>query len=360
MTKEESTLKAGAGRLNTIKRKKVSLEPEALVKTSFLGGAEALPLVVEPAVDNLNLPAWAANNRGRVESELLKYGAILFRGFNMETVGQFEEFARAVSLNLLDYKERSSPRSEVGRGVYTSTDYPPDEAIHFHNEQSYSYCWPMKLWFFCLQPATEGGATLIADARQVLRHISARTRERFRQKQVLYVRNYGDNMGLDWRTAFQTTDKSVVESYCRRAGIDFEWKDGDRLRTRQVFPAIVEHPKTSEPVWFEHTAFFHVSALPPAVREMLLSEFGEQDLPFNTYYADGSPLTDDVLQEIREAYERSAVRFPWRRRDVLLIDNMLTSHAREPFAGPRRIVVAMTELHYRHGAATAADHAPPI
>jgi hypothetical protein len=29
---------------------------------------------------------------------------------------------------------------------------------------------------------------------------------------------------------------------------------------------------------------------------------------------------------------------------VLLIDNMLTSHGREPFAGERKIVVAMAEL----------------
>jgi alpha-ketoglutarate-dependent taurine dioxygenase len=332
--------------------------PEALVKTSFPGGEATLPLVIEPEVENVNLPAWAASNRERVESELLKYGAVLFRGFNMETVRQFEQLACAVSLKLLDYKERSSPRSEVGHGVYTSTDYPANQTIHFHNEQSYSDSWPMKLWFFCLQPAAEGGATLIADGREVLRRISARTRERFEQKQVLYVRNYGDNMGLDWKAAFQTTEKSAVESYCRRAGIDFEWRGGDRLRTRQVFPAIVAHPKTGEPLWFEHTAFFHVSSLEPTVREMLLAEFGEQDLPFNTYYADGSPLTEDVLHEIREAYEQSAVRFPWRQRDVLLIDNMLTSHGREPFAGPRRVVVAMTELHYRGD--DAMPPAPPV
>ncbi|MFN2414368.1 MAG: TauD/TfdA family dioxygenase, partial [Pyrinomonadaceae bacterium] len=31
--------------------------------------------------------------------------------------------------------------------------------------------------------------------------------------------------------------------------------------------------------------------------------------------------------------------------DVMMLDNFLSSHGREPFAGPRRILVAMAELY---------------
>ena len=314
-------------------------------------------MVIEPEIDNLNLAVWARHNREFLETLLLRQGAILFRGFKLDSAHRFEEFVKAISPELLDYRERSSPRSEISKGVYTSTDHPADQFIHFHNEQSYAQCWPMKLWFFCMQAAAEGGATPIADGRHVLKLLDAQTKERFSRKRVMYVRNYGAGLGLSWQTAFQTSNKHEVESYCRKALIDFRWKENDGLRTRQVFDPIVVHPRTNEAVWFEHAAFFHTSSLEPALREAILEEFAEEDLPFNTYYGDGSPIKDSALEQIREAYRQTAIRFAWQEQDVLLIDNVLTSHGREPFLGPRKIVVAMTELFHKNDGAEARRNA---
>lgn len=335
-------------RFKPVRRKPFSLSQEALVKTGALEETSDLfPLLMSPAVEGVNLAHWAANNRPYLEQELLRHGAILFRGFGVEGVEGFEEFARAVSSRLLDYRERSSPRSELMRGVYTSTDYPADQAIHFHNEQSYTHSWPMKLYFFCVRAAEQGGATPIADGRKVLKLLDPQLKAKFIDKRVMYVRNYGDGMGLTWETAFQTTSRAAVEEYCRRASIDFEWRGGERLRTRQVFDAVVAHPKTQEELWFEHVAFFHITSLAPDVREALMAEFKEEDLPFNTYYGDGSAIEESALKQLREAYRQTAARFDWRGGDILLIDNMLTSHAREPFSGPRKIAVAMAELYPR-------------
>jgi len=335
-----------ANQFTTARRKPLSLSQERLVKTSLLeGGAAPFPLVFSPGVENVNLVNWAAKNREQTERQLSRHGALLFRGFKIDGVSGFEQVARAISLELLDYRERSSPRSEVTKGIYTSTDYPADQSIQFHNEQSYTHSWPMKLYFFCVRAADDRGATPIADGRQVLRSLSLPLRERFIDKRVMYVRNYGDGMGLDWQNAFQTTNKAVVEDYCRRNSIFFEWKDKHRLRTRQVFDTIVNHPTTNAQLWFEHAAFFHITGLEPSIRDALLEQFKEEDLPSNTYYGDGSVIEDSVLEEIREAYRKAAVRFDWREGDILLIDNMLTSHAREPYSGQRKIVVAMAELY---------------
>jgi hypothetical protein len=91
------------------------------------------------------------------------------------------------------------------------------------------------------------------------------------------------------------------------------------------------------------------------VREAILQEFAEEDLPFNTYYGDGEPIEAAALEQIREAYQQTAVRFSWQEQDVLLIDNVLTSHGREPFIGPRKIVVAMTELFHKESAEGGRD-----
>jgi hypothetical protein len=106
---------------------------------------------------------------------------------------------------------------------------------------------------------------------------------------------------------------------------------------------VVRHPATRELSWFNHIAFYHVSSLAAEVRESLLSQFDEGDLPFNTYYGDGSAIEASVVEEIRDAYREETVEFSWREGDLLLLDNMLVGHSRKPFAGPREILVAMSE-----------------
>jgi alpha-ketoglutarate-dependent taurine dioxygenase len=332
-------------KMPVFRRKEREVSLSSLVKSGYLPETDNFPLVVEPATAGVNLAQWATGAGEYLERELLRHGAILFRGFGVEKAEGFEAVARAMSPQLLDYRERSSPRSEISNGVYTSTDHPASQYIHFHNEQSYARRWPMKLYFFCLQPAEQGGATPIADGRRVLSLIPPDVKEKFKQKKVLYLRNYGSGFGLSWQTAFQTTQKSEVESYCRQSGINFEWTGEDKLRTRQIFRNVEVHPKTGEETWFEHAAFFHVSSLEPLIREALLAEFKEEDLPSNTYYGDGTPIEPAALESIREAYRRASVAFPWQQRDLLLIDNMLVSHSREPYRGARKVLVAMAELY---------------
>lgn len=330
-------------KLPTIERQVVSLSREKLVKTEWLQPGQSLPLVVKPAVDGVNLIDWAKLNQSWITSQLRQYGGILFRNFEPNGVEEFEDFIGVVSGELLEYRERSSPRSHVSGNVYTSTDYPADRSIFLHNENSYQYKWPLKIFFFCLQPAQQGGATPIADVRKIFQRLRPKIRDKFAQKQVMYVRNYGDGFGLDWQDVFQTTDKIKVEDYCRSHQIEFEWKSGNRLRTKQIRQAVRRHPHTGEFVWFNHAAFFHVSTLEPCLRQSLLTGFQEEDLPHNTYYGDGSPIEDFVLEEIREAYRQETIAFPWRLGDILMLDNMLVAHGRAPFVGQRKVVVGMSE-----------------
>jgi alpha-ketoglutarate-dependent taurine dioxygenase len=291
----------------------------------------------------LNLVDYASSNRELVEDFLSRHGALLFRGFAVETVEHFQQLVAATSSGALEYTERSSPRSQVSGRIYTSTDYPAEYPIFLHNEQSYNRVFPRKILFSCLTPAAEGGATPIADCRQVYLRIPAAIRAGFESRGYTYVRNFGEGLGLSWQEAFQTADRGAVESYCAEQQIDFEWRPGGRLRTRQVRPAVGFHPRTGERTWCNHLTFFHVSTLMPAVRDALLKEFAEEDLPNNTYYGDGSRIEPEVLETLRETYGQEAVQFPWRQGDVLLLDNMLVAHGREPYRGARKIVVGMAD-----------------
>ena len=329
-------------KFSAIKPKAVRISQESLVRISAAPEGQ-FPLMWEPAAEDLNLPNWARNNREWIQDELAKHGALLFRGFDVTSASQFAEFIRAISDELIEYGERSSPRTRIGNGVYTSTDHPPDQPIVLHNEQSYTLNWPMKICFFCVQAASQHGNTPIADSRKILKRLSPQIVERFIEKKVMYVRNYGDGLGLPWQEVFQTENPREVETYCRQASIEFEWKENGHLRTFQVRPAVRTHPKTKEAVWFNHALFFNIYSLEASVRESLLSVVDAAEVPFNTFYGDGSPIELPVLDQIREAYQREQVSFPWREGDMLILDNMLVAHGREPFTGPRKIVVAMAD-----------------
>ncbi|HEU4407580.1 MAG TPA: TauD/TfdA family dioxygenase [Polyangiaceae bacterium] len=323
------------------RRRGVASAPEHwVVAEGARGGAEA-PFVLRPAVEGVDLVAWARGRSAQVEEWLVRWGAVLFRGFGVRGAADFDALVAALTPGALPYLERSSPRSQVAGNVYTSTDHPPEYPIFLHNEQSYNLAFPRHIFFFCERAAPRGGATPIGDTRRVYRRLDPALRERFERQGYLYVRNFGGRLGLAWQEAFQTTDRAEVERYCRANAIEWAWGPGDRLRTRQVRRAVARHPRTGEPCWCNHATFFHVTTLEPAVRDALLGQLGGDELPNNTYFGDGSPIGPEELEALRAAYLAELVRFDWREGDVLMLDNLLMAHGRDPFEGPRRVLTAM-------------------
>ena len=342
MSTEHSSGSSGVGRFHARERRAVRVSRESLVRTRPLLADSTLPHLVEPATEQLDLIEWAQESHEQIATLLDAHGGVLFRNCGVRSPEHFERFITAACGAPLPYTERSSPRSQVAGNIYTSTDQPPEFPIYLHNEQSYNLVFPLRIAFHCVTAAEEGGATPIADTRRIAGRIAPEIRERFVERGYMYTRNFGEGFGLSWQDAFQTSNAAEVEAYCRANDIACEWKDGDtRLRTRQVRRVMARHPRTHQTTWFNHLVFFHVSTLPPDVRQTMERMVGPDDLPNNTAYGDGSPIEPEVLDHLRAAYEAETVAFPWQPGDVLLLDNMLASHGRQPFRGARKVVTAM-------------------
>jgi alpha-ketoglutarate-dependent taurine dioxygenase len=287
---------------------------------------------------------------GFLDEALLIHGAILLRGWPVGSCDQFAELVEELSgrRRLLHYRGGASPRRALSAGaqpVYNSTEYPPDMELSLHNELSYSGTWPERIYFLCLAAPAEGGETTLGDSRRILARMPAGVRARFEAAGVRYIRNLpsGAGSGYSWQDAFATDDRAEVDRHCSAIGAQHEWLDGDLLRVMEVRPAVAVHPETGGEIWFNQADGFHPSALDPATHAALLALCGsEERFRLNVSYGDGKPIDPSDLAAVRQVIREESQPHSWEAGDVLMLDNMLAAHGRRPFAGERRIAVAMS------------------
>lgn len=321
-----------------------------MVRTSQLSaGKDATAiLVVRASTGDVDLSAWLKEHRQTVEAELLKYGAVLFANF---AVGSIEDFDRLVSVfsTKMTYQNRLSPRHVVGDNIFTATERDERFRVPFHNENSKDLTFPGRIWFFCMQPSLRGGETTISDGRQVLKKLTPKTIDRFQEKKIRYVLTFDsgtldpsvsdakNKLSFGWQFYFGTEDRSVVEGHCTHEGAEFEWLPSGGLRTNIVRPAIVSHPTTKERVWFNHVSVFASTA------KLALKPQAGDESDRQVFYGDGTPIAPEVIDEVERAYVDGELCLPWQKGSVLLVDNFLAAHGRNPFEGERKIYVAMTD-----------------
>jgi alpha-ketoglutarate-dependent taurine dioxygenase len=311
---------------------------------SLMNAGRRTPLIIQGNHEHAGLPELMAARGGYFRDRLTQHGAILFRGFAVDSLEEFDSLASAFSNDRLSYTFQSSPRTLVGHRVYTATEYPAKLHIPLHSENSYTREWPLSLMFACLQPAVSGGETPIADLIEVTRALDPSILEEFESKGVSYIRHSHDLVDLPWQQVFQTDDREVVINYCRQEGIEFSWLEpGNVLSTTQRCQGVARHPKTGECVFFNQAHLFHVSSLGSEAMEAMIEIFGIDRLPRHARYGDGTEIPHSVLEEIRRVLNEHTVAFPWQIGDAMLIDNMQVAHGRRPFQGDRKVLAAFFE-----------------
>ncbi|MGW7364797.1 TauD/TfdA family dioxygenase [Streptomyces sp. NPDC054841] len=298
--------------------------------------------------------SWAAEQRDALRAVVAEHGSVLVRGLGLRDAAETGAVFQRLATGLMAEKEAFAPRETYSDGVYSSSKWPQNQPMCMHHELSYTLEFPGLMMFACLSAPTEGGATAVADATAVLEALPSELVERFEREGWLLTRSYNDEIGASYAEAFGTEDRGAVESYCRANAIEFEWQPDGGLRTRQRRSAVVRHPVSGRRCWFNQVAFLNEWTMAPEVREYLVDVYGADGLPFNTRFGNGDPIGENVVQLLNEVYDAHTAREPWQAGDLMLVDNVSTAHSREPYEGPREVLVAMAD------AVRLADCSPTV
>lgn len=305
---------------------------------------QPFPLVLEcraPGVSLADAAGWLAARRGEWLRQASEHGAVLFRGFPVQTAEDFDSFVAAFGLPNFPYYESLSNAVRVNRTprVFTANEAPPSVSIYLHHEMAQTPIYPSHLFFFCEQPAAEGGATPLCRSDVLWERLAAACPD-FAQDCETKGLHYShvmpaaddaqSGMGRSWRSTLRATTRDDAERRLTELGYSWEWlPDGGVRATTPVLPAVRTLPDGRK-------TFFN---------QLLAASQGWKDSrnePSKAItFGDGTPLDRDAARTAAALGEELSFDTPWQKGDVALLDNFVVMHGRRTFAGTRKVLASL-------------------
>lgn len=276
-----------------------------------------------------------------LKQELKEKGALLFRGCGVNSAEDFEGVLDAVPFENMPYLGGAAPRRQIThRRIMTANESPPDEKIPLHHEMAQTRHPPDFIFFYCDTAPISGGATTLFDSRaafDLLNVIDHSLAKELEAQGVRYTRvmpgvtDPASPIGRSWRETFLVETKNEAEGVMQGQGLDWQWLDGDELRTESpVLPAVGLDPVSGQKTFFN-------SVIAAFTGWNDTRNVGHRAVKLGS----GGYLPSAVFETFLERAVAEVVNVPWQVGDMLWLDNRLVMHARQPFKGPRQIYTAI-------------------
>lgn len=284
---------------------------------------------------------WLSNHRDELRASLSDVGAILFRGFPVESDGGFDAFVGGMECPNFRYRDSLSNAVRVNRTerVFTANEAPSEVTIYLHHEMAQTPVFPSSLFFFCEQAAESGGATPICRSDvllQQLREVLPEFVNDCESKGLKYSNvmpgndDLASGMGRSWRGTLSCESRSEAEQRLIALGYDWTWEADGALRvTTPRLPAVRRLTSGRD-------SFFN----------QLIAAFkgwkDERNDPTRAItFGDGSMLNRQHVLHAAELAEALTFDIPWQTGDVAWVDNFSTMHGRRSFSGTRRVLASL-------------------
>ncbi|MGA1729949.1 MAG: TauD/TfdA family dioxygenase [Steroidobacteraceae bacterium] len=305
--------------------------------------APGAPLIIEPSQHGGALTPDSATCAAWLEA-LSTHGALLFRGFAVDTAEQFDAWVGAFGLEGFTYEASLSNAVRRNRTprVFTANEAPPHVEIFLHHEMAQTPLFPRQLFFCCEQAPTSGGATPLRRSDQLLCELERALPEfveacRARGVRYTYVMpadtDSASGQGRSWRDTLSVGTREEAEHRLASLGYGWSWQEHDSLRVlTPMLPAIRRAPSGQE-------VFFN---------QLIAAFCGWQDrrneARRSVLYGDGSDIPVEDLEEVARIAYAGVFDLEWQAGDVALIDNYLVMHGRRPFKGSRSVLASLAGI----------------
>ena len=286
---------------------------------------------------------WIKANKDQFESILSDAGALLFRGFPVDSAETFDAFSSAFGYRNFTYQESLSNAVRVNftERVFTANEAPKDVEIYLHHEMAQTPIYPSKLFFFCKSAAEEGGATPLCRSDSLftaLKQQAPQLAADFATKGLKYTtRMPGENnihsgQGRSWKSTLSVESVAQAEEKLAELGYHWTWLEDNSLEaTTPVLPA-VKTLEDGKQVFFNQLIAAYMGWK------------GVKDNPASAItFGDGSHIAKEGLELVNSLSAQFTFDLPWQDGDVALVDNYITMHGRRPFTGERKrqVLVAL-------------------
>eukprot|EP00529_Nitzschia_sp_RCC80_P019537 CAMPEP_0113448188 /NCGR_PEP_ID=MMETSP0014_2-20120614/4633_1 /TAXON_ID=2857 /ORGANISM="Nitzschia sp." /LENGTH=432 /DNA_ID=CAMNT_0000339383 /DNA_START=200 /DNA_END=1498 /DNA_ORIENTATION=+ /assembly_acc=CAM_ASM_000159 len=317
--------------------------------------------------------------RSQIDDAVSKHGAVVFRGFPLESPQDFNTFVESFDgFQDLSYDKSMSfaVRKRFGDATSSSSSSsssPPPTApricttnegksggLVFHHEQAQTPLWPSYVFFCCQLPAKpgDGGATGLVSSSQVYEKLQGKYPD-FCNKCETYGVQYtvyagptqdtSKGAGRSWKSFFHSTTKEECEYKMKAGGWTWEWGVGPS-KDSNVGPDFL---KCTTPVLdcvktIDDKKCFFNQLIATTANALEFSKVGVDgggydpttDIPTQdgidacVKFGNGDQVPLDVLLDAKRICEELAIDVQWQKGDVALISNYLMMHARRPWNGP--------------------------
>ncbi len=243
-----------------------------------------------------------------------KEGALLFRGFTT-CVDDFTQFTNQLSQNFMDYTGGVFNRKAIKGDATVLSVNDFNHGIKLHGEMYYQKKIPHLLWFFCVNPASNAGETIIGDGKRFYDELSQPLKDLFQQKKLKYQACLDQKT---WQKRYKTNDLSVVQQICRESDIHVQINQDQSLNLHYICPAI--YPNLSG------KSFIFINSILPT----------KVIAPDSVSFEDDSKINAEIIAELNEIAEKITVEIQWQKGDILMLDNTRIMHGRRAFKDETR------------------------
>ena len=280
--------------------------------------------------------AWIKHHLPELEIKLRETGAILFRGFPLDSAETFDEFSKAFAYPNFTYKESLSNAVRINftERVFTANEAPKEVEIFLHHEMAQTPISPSKLFFFCKTAAEQGGATPLCRSDMLFAEFARQQpewAEQFIAKGLKYTtqmpaeNDVNSGQGRSWKSTLNVSDTAQAETKLHELGYSWTWlEDGSLRATTPILPAVIDIGQGQKVFYNQLIAAF-------------MGWKGVRENPSKAItFGDNSHIPVAALELMVSLSEDYTFDLPWQDGDVALVDNYIAMHGRRPYSGERK------------------------